>query len=214
VLKKLSEMMSDDDSNFSTLVTLHIDEINIFARHLFRSHKCIFGPAHNERNSLADSMLVFLMSTLTGKKLSINLCSKPVKKLKNECLHDLMLKCLDKATECNFEIVPIIMDCHATNVKVMKKVLILTNPVMNNAPTPVARMKFETSFMHNNNERFIMFCVPHMLKSFRNGLFSSNNYYQYPRLVLSTGFVLEAGTCTVSWVRKLYHENCEGVIVS
>ena len=61
--------------------------------------------------------------------------------------------------------------------------------------------------MHNNNKHFIMFCIPHMLKSFRNELFSSNNYYQYPRLVLSTGFVLEAGICTVSWVRKLYNEN-------
>ena len=68
-------------------------------------------------------------------------------------------------------------------------------------------MKFETSFMHNNNEHFIMFCVPYILKSFRNGLFSLNNYYQHPRLELSTGYVLEAGVCTVSWVRKLHHEN-------
>ena len=62
VLKKLPEMMSDKESNVSTLVTLYIDEINIFARYLFRSQKCIFGPVHNERNSLADSMLVFYVN--------------------------------------------------------------------------------------------------------------------------------------------------------
>ena len=37
MLKKLSEMIKDRESNFLTLVTLHIDEISIFARHLFRS---------------------------------------------------------------------------------------------------------------------------------------------------------------------------------
>ena len=48
ILKKLSEMMSDEESNFLTLVTLRINEINIFARHLFRSQKCFFGLAHNK----------------------------------------------------------------------------------------------------------------------------------------------------------------------
>lgn len=108
------------------------------------------------------------MSNLTGKKLSMNLCNKPVKNLKNSCLCDTMPECLDKASECNFDIVPIIMDYHATNVKVMKKLLYLTNPMTNEMPTLVARMKFETSFTCNNNEHFIIFCVPHMLKSFRN----------------------------------------------
>ena len=46
-----------------------------------------------------------------------------------------------------------------------------------------------------------------MLKSFRNGLFSSNNHYQCPTLEISTGFVLEAGVWTVSWTRKLHHKN-------
>ena len=62
MLKKLSEIMINKESNFSTLVTLHINEISIFARHLFRSQKCIFGPAHNEWNSLVDSMLVFYVN--------------------------------------------------------------------------------------------------------------------------------------------------------
>ena len=74
-------------------------------------------------------------------------------------------------------------------------------------------MKFETSFTRNNNECFIIFCVPCMLKSFRNRLFSLNNYYQYLRLELSTRFVLEASIHTVSWVQKLHHEN-KGKLVS
>ena len=60
------------------------------------------------------------MSTLIGKKISVNLCSKPVKNLKNEHLYDRMLECSDKASEYGFEIVPIVMDCHATNVEVLK----------------------------------------------------------------------------------------------
>ena len=34
---------------------------------LVPKQKCIFRPSHNECNSLANSILVFLMSTLTGK---------------------------------------------------------------------------------------------------------------------------------------------------
>ena len=88
------------------------------------------------------------MSTLTGKKLSINLCSKPVTNLKKKHLHDRFLEYLDKASECGFDIFPIVMDCHATNVKVMKKLLKLENPTTNEKLNLVALL-FETNFLHN-----------------------------------------------------------------
>ena len=104
------------------------------------------------------------MSTLTGKKLSVNIYSKPGKNLKNECLHDRMHECLDKSSESGFEIVPIFMDCHATNVKVMKKLLKLISPATNEKPTLFAQMKFETSVLHNNNEHFMFLRPSHAEK--------------------------------------------------
>ena len=35
---------------------LHLYEINIAAKHLFRSKSCVFGPSHNEPEHLAKSL--------------------------------------------------------------------------------------------------------------------------------------------------------------
>ena len=55
------------EKNFKLMMALHIDEINIFARHLHRNN-AMHGPSHNDPKNLAKAMLVFLLTTLTGKK--------------------------------------------------------------------------------------------------------------------------------------------------
>lgn len=62
----------------ATLMALHVDEIRIQPRHLFRNQNCVFGPSQDDPKQLAKSVLVFLLSTLTGKKILINLGSKPI----------------------------------------------------------------------------------------------------------------------------------------
>ena len=118
VLKKMHEVLPKLGRNnecrtnlneFALLFALHVDEMNIMAAHLFRNQS-LFGPSHDNPNELANSMLVFLLATLTGKKIAINLCSKPVHNLKHECLHQILLSSLDKATQCGFETLPITMD--------------------------------------------------------------------------------------------------------
>ena len=54
-------------NNFKLIMALHVDEINIFARHLYRNN-AMHGPSHNDPKSLAKAMLVFLLTTLTEKK--------------------------------------------------------------------------------------------------------------------------------------------------
>lgn len=52
------------------------------------------------------------------------------------------------------------------------------------------------------------------VENFRNALFGSNNYFYYPRLVLSSGYVLEARACAVNWIRGLYHKSKDKLISS
>ena len=40
----------------------------------------------------------------------------------------------------------------------------------------------------------------------RNDLFRKGNYFYYPKLTLSTGFLLEAGVCSVKFIRDLCHK--------
>ena len=68
-------------------------------------------------------MLVFLITSLTGKKTSINLCSKPVCNLKHEHLHQILGSCLEKADRSGFEILLITMDGASANVKVSRMLL-------------------------------------------------------------------------------------------
>ena len=44
-------------------------------------------------------------------------------------------------------------------------------------------------------------------KNIRNALFRKGNDFHCPRLELCTGFVLEAGVCSVKWTRDLCHKN-------
>ena len=41
----------------------------------------------------------------------------------------------------------------------------------------------------------------------RNALSRKGNHFSDPTLMLSTGFVLEAGVCFVKWIRHLHHKN-------
>jgi hypothetical protein len=100
-------------------MALHLDEINIQSRHIFRNKTSMFGPSHNDPEKLAKSMQVFLLSTLTGEKISINLCSKPVCNMNAEYLKDVLLLCLDKASSNDIKIVPIIIDGGSTNNKLL-----------------------------------------------------------------------------------------------
>ena len=63
--------------NQSNVVVLHLDKINIQLRHLFLSKSSMFETLRNDPGNLAKSMQVFFLSTLTGEKTSVNLCSKP-----------------------------------------------------------------------------------------------------------------------------------------
>ena len=76
LLKKIANTMSKMNyennvtsivNNFKLMMALHIDEINIFARHLHRNNT-IHGPSLNDSKNLAKAMLVFLLTTLTGEK--------------------------------------------------------------------------------------------------------------------------------------------------
>ena len=67
--------------------------------------------------------MLFLLTTLTGENISINLCNKPVQNLKADYLHKILIKFLVKAKEYGFDVVPIIFDGEATNAKVAKKLL-------------------------------------------------------------------------------------------
>ena len=134
-------------NEFALLFALHIDEINIMAAHLFRNQS-LFGPSHNSPNELANSMLVFLLTTLTGKKIAINLCSKPVHNLKHECLHQILLSSLDKAARCGFEMLPITMDGASTNVKVARMLLKELSVKVAGKATPTVQLKLKTSFIY------------------------------------------------------------------
>ena len=54
-------------------------------------------------------MLVFLLTTFTRENKVINICSKPVHDLKAYYLCEILMECLGKARECEFEIVPIFL---------------------------------------------------------------------------------------------------------
>ena len=41
----------------------------------------------------------------------------------------------------------------------------------------------------------------------RNALFRKGNDFWSPKILLSTGFVLEAGICSVKWIRDFHNKN-------
>ena len=202
----------NEDIDQMKIVALHLDEINIQPRHLFRSKTCAFGPSHNDPEHLAKNMQVFLLSTLTGEKTSINLCSKAVCNMKAEWLKPLLLSCLDKASAAGFVIVPIIVDGGSTNSKLVRMLLAEKLRQESKKGTPLPEIVLETFFFYNNRKYYVLFCIVHIVKCVRNALFRKNNYFQYPELVLCTGHVLEAGTCTSKHVKQLCYENKDKLV--
>ena len=69
--------------------------------------------------------------------------------------------------------------------------------------TLIAKLKLETSFAHDRITYFVLFCIILIIKNIQNALFRKVNDLCYPKLTLSSGFVLEAGTCSVKWIRDI-----------
>ena len=68
-------------------------------------------------------------------------------------------------------------------------------------------LKLEKSFECKGKIYFVMFCIPHTIKNVRNAFFRKDNEHLNPKLNLSTGNAIEAGTCSSKWTRDLCHEN-------
>ena len=47
-----------------------------------------------------------------------------------------------------------------------------------------------------------------------DNLVKNNNYFKYPKLVLSDGHILEPGICTIKWIKDLYHKNKDKLLSS
>ena len=192
-------------------VGLHLDEINMQACASFFDKVHFLGNAQNNAEKLANSMQVFLLTTLHGKKHRINLCSKPAHNMKSQYLQNALKECLDKTSNSNFEVASITLDRASTNCKLAREFLELLNDKANK---PIPEMKFSTYFMRNNSKIFIFFCIIHIIKCMRNNLTKKGNYFKYPTLVLSNGEVLEEGICTINWVKELCNKNKNELISS
>ena len=46
-----------------------------------------------------------------------------------------------------------------------------------------------------------------IIENLRNTLLKKGNDFYHPKLTLSTGYVLEAGICSLKWMRDLHHKN-------
>ena len=63
-----------------------MNEINIQTMMSFTNKAYTFGSSVNNNEEMANSMQVFLLTTLHGKKHRINLCSKPMHNMKSKYL--------------------------------------------------------------------------------------------------------------------------------
>ena len=139
--------------------------------------------------------------------MSINLCSKPVCNMKAEWLRQVLFPSLEKGSECDFKIRAIILDGATTNTKLVRSILTTINADQTKVPLP--ELKLNTNFIHKGNKHFVLFCLVHILKCVRNALFRNNNYFHFPKLVLSAGHTLESGVCAAKHTRQLCHSNKE-----
>jgi len=57
---------------------------------------------------------------------------------------------------------------------------------------PIAQLKLEIRFTCDKHDYFVLFHIPHLLKSICNAMFGIDIYFYYPRLFLSMEFALEA----------------------
>ena len=71
----------------------------------------------------SSSLIKLAAKESNNNKKEINPCSKPVFNLKTEYLHKILLSCLKKLKDYNFQIMPIIMDGASMNVKVTRILL-------------------------------------------------------------------------------------------
>ena len=155
------------------------------------------GPSHNDARNLANSILVFSMSKLTESKKCINLYTKPVSNLKAEYLCEMLLYYLDKDTEYNYEIIPIIMVRASVNTKMAKNLLYQLNIETEGNKVCIGEIKLCTSFICHEKIYFVLFYIIYIIKNIRNTLIRKGNEFHYPKLVLSTSFILESGICSV-----------------
>jgi len=106
-------------------------------------------------------------------------------------LKQKVLQSIDKAEAAGFEIVPICINGAGKNCKVAKTLL---PPAPNSLQSTCSvSLKLQTFFEYKNNIYFMLFCTPHIIKCIRNNLIRKDNYFKYPRLQLSNGFILEGG---------------------
>ena len=104
--------------------------------------------------------------------------------LKEDHLHKKILLCLDKKSECKFEIILIVMDGASTNVKVARMLLKEKSQNSNGKSTRIVSLKLEKSIVHNDKIYFMLFFIAHLIKKIRNALFKKVNDFNYPKLVL------------------------------
>ena len=170
----------------------------------FTNKAYAFGRSENNDEEMANSMQVFLLITLHGKKHRINLCSKHVCNVKSEFLQLILNECLDKSANSDFEIVPIILDSASIDCKLMRSLLTLEKV---NPKTPMPKMVYSTFFVRNNKKTFCTI-LNHAHNQMHEKQFSEkNNHITHPKLVLSDGNILEPGTCAMKWTKDLYHKN-------
>ena len=81
---KYNNVFKNNEIKNNNVVASHLDEINI-ATMLLHKNKAL-GMSTNNAEELANSIQVFLLTALHGKKHRINLCSKPLCNMKSECL--------------------------------------------------------------------------------------------------------------------------------
>ena len=84
----------------------------------------------------------------------------------------MLLYCLNKANECNFKIMPIIIDRASTNAKVAKKLIYELNTEMEENKVCIVETKLCTSFICNGKRYFILFYIIHIIKNIRKILFT------------------------------------------
>ena len=112
---KTNDNLLLDDVSQRKMMALHLDEIHVQSTNTFSDKVNFFGPSHNDPKELASSIQAFLLSTLTGKKTCVNLCSMPVHNMGSECLQAKLIECLDKAKNCDFTVLPIAIDGASIN---------------------------------------------------------------------------------------------------
>ena len=100
----------------------------------------------------------------------MNLCSKPDHKIKTEHLIEKLLELLNKIDNCDYEIVPIILDGAPVKIKLARNLRPFENPNDDMNKMKLAGLKLKLHFAHNGKKRFILFCSVHVVKCMRNCL--------------------------------------------